>query len=272
MSKLAWKLRDLKAFDAMYRLLRNTLQGRGWGAFHRDRVYRAMMLDLLEAMPITSFVETGTYRGYSTELIATRHPQLPVFTSEVVPATFDRARRALAGYRNVTPMLGSSEACVKELLEGNKLGTLPLLYLDAHWERYWPLRDELRLIGAGRRRAVIVIDDFEVPGQEHFGYDVDGGGVVQAGKKCNLEYIASALSGEQNYQVVFPKYSAQAAFGGGGRGLLRGHVILFQNLADECEAFLHRPLAREHYFGYGAVSPKVNESNGQSEARQGSAP
>jgi predicted O-methyltransferase YrrM len=74
-------------FITAYRRLRNVMHGPGWGGFHGDRVYREIMLELLRAFPFTSFVETGTSRGYSTELVASRVPALPVFTSEVLEST-----------------------------------------------------------------------------------------------------------------------------------------------------------------------------------------
>ena len=83
-------------FGTVLRGLRDWRQGAGWGAFHQDSLYRQLMLELLEALNFTSFVETGTCRGYSTELIAIRKPRLPIQTIEVVPAYFELAKRVLA--------------------------------------------------------------------------------------------------------------------------------------------------------------------------------
>src|SRR6184192_102701 len=124
-------LRNTRLVDSLYRRARNALAGPGWGAFHRDPVYQAMMLDLLEAFSFSSFVETGTYRGYSTELIASRHPELPVFTVEVVESTYRRSQRALRRYRNITTLLGSSDKAVQNLIAEGKVGPMPLYYLDA---------------------------------------------------------------------------------------------------------------------------------------------
>ena len=33
-----------------------------------------------------------------------------------------------------------SDAVVQKLLEEKKIGQMPLFYLDAHWQTYWPLR------------------------------------------------------------------------------------------------------------------------------------
>jgi predicted O-methyltransferase YrrM len=248
MPDLLHTLRDLPVVDTTYRRLRNVISGPGWGGFHRDRVYRALMLDLLDALPFTSFVETGTFRGYSTEVVARHRPALPVFTVEVVESTYQRSARALRRYANVTPMLGSSDRVVRQLLVAEqRLGPFPLFYLDAHWQTFWPLRDELSAIGQWGGKAVIVIDDFEVPGQPQFGFDVDGGGEQTAGHKCNLDYIRPALSPTASYHALLPKYSAQDAFGPPAKGLLRGHIALFQNAATEHATVAARPLAQRHY-------------------------
>src|SRR5690242_7808994 len=84
---------------------RDLRYGRGWGGFHSDAIYRGVMLELLKAFPFTCFVETGTFFGYSTELIALHYPKLPVHTSEVVPATFETAKLALSRYPNITQAL-----------------------------------------------------------------------------------------------------------------------------------------------------------------------
>jgi hypothetical protein len=143
---------------------------------------------------------------------------------------------------------------VKKLLDENKLGPRPLFYLDAHWQSYWPLRDELKHIGASGLPATIVIDDFEVPGQPQFGFDVDGGGEITEGLKCNLDYIRQALSPVRTYNAAFPRYSIRDAFAKGS-GPLRGHVVLFQDMPEEYRAFLDRPLAKQHYFSQAEIAP-----------------
>src|SRR6476661_7661055 len=112
------RLRQTDLLAGPYRAYKNLVSGRGWGAFHHDPIYQRTVLDLLDALPFTSFVETGTYRGYSTEFVAMNRPQLPVFTSEVLESTYRVARRALRPYRNVTQYLGSSDAFIRELLDG----------------------------------------------------------------------------------------------------------------------------------------------------------
>lgn len=232
----------------LLRRFRNISIGPDWNAFHRDQIYRALMLEVLAAMPVSSFVETGTWRGDSTQMIARRYPKLPIYTSEVVKETFERARAVLKKYPNVTQDLGSSDAFVQKLIADKRIGDRPFFFLDAHWQTYWPLRNELRHISEARLSAVMVIDDFEVPGYPDFAYDVDGGGERTEGQKCNLDYIRPSLSPQNTYRVLFPKYDLKLAYPKGEGSEMRGHVALFQNRDADFEQFVQRPTIREHYF------------------------
>jgi hypothetical protein len=230
------------------RNFRNVFVGPDWNAFHRDRMYRQLMMEVLEAMPISSFVETGTWMGDSTQAVALRHKQLPIFTTEVVETTYQTAKRVLSKYPNIQQDLGSSDEVVARLIEEKKVGDFPFFYLDAHWQTYWPLRAELKHISNARLKAAIVIDDFEVPGRPDFGFDIDGGGELTEGLKCNLDYIRPSLGGENTYRALFPKYGHEEAYGHLGRKMeLRGHIALFQNCDAEFESFKNGEFEKKNY-------------------------
>ena len=253
---LVKKLKRNRAVFMGYRRWKDILHGKGWGGFHGDTIYRKLMLDLLEAFPFTSFVETGTSRGYSTELIAMTYPRLPVFTAEVLEETYHTAMFALEQYPNITQLLGSSDEVVKKLIDENRISSMPLFYLDAHWEAYWPLLAEMRHIAAARLKTCMVIDDFEVPGQAQFEFDSYPPANNSPGGNCNVNYIKPALDDANVYHAAFPKYARDDAFKPGSKPAtdrLRGHIVLFQNMPQEYEAFLKRPLAEQHYYGFGQV-------------------
>lgn len=227
---------------------RSVVIGPDWNAFHRDPIYKQLMLEVLDSLPITSFVETGTWMGDSTQSIAIRHPSLPIYTSEVVEQTFNRAKTTLRRYENVHPLLGSSDETVGKLIAENKVGALPFFYLDAHWQTYWPLRNELKHISNACLKAVIVIDDFEVPNRPEFGFDIDGGADITEGAKCNLDYIRASLGTQNSYRLLFPKYDPRQAHKDlKHRVDLRGHICLFQNLDEEFARFLSRPFVSTNY-------------------------
>ena len=247
------KLERIIWLGVVLRRLRDFRYGAGWGAFHGDAIYRNLMIDLLDTFHFTAFVETGTFRGYSTEFMARHKPELPIFTIEVEPSTYKLAKRALGKYPNITQFLGNSGDGIHDLIREQRLGSLPLFYLDAHWQRYWPLRDELRHIAEAKLRAIIVIDDFEVPQRPEFGFDIDGGAEIVEGLNCNLDYIRPSLLSPNLYQAIFPKYSAQDASIWWRYGSLRGHLILFQNAPEEYEACCRRPLIGKYYQPVGPI-------------------
>src|SRR5438067_4390212 len=131
LTQFLFKVRSNRLVGSMYRSVRNMAQGPGWGGFHRDRIYGGVVLDLLGAFKFSSFVETGTYRGYTTELIAARHPELTVHSSEVVQSTYDAAVRALRKYPNIKLSLKNSDVWIEELLKSGQLGAMPLFFVDA---------------------------------------------------------------------------------------------------------------------------------------------
>ena len=79
--------------------------------------------------------------------------------------------RRLSIYSNIFPHSGSSEKFLEHFLATGDDAELGLFFLDAHWENYWPLPEEIEYISETGRKAVIVVDDFEVPGRTAFGYD-----------------------------------------------------------------------------------------------------
>ncbi len=252
--RLLFKIRETRLAGSAYRNLRNLFQGPGWGGFHRDAIYRHLVLDLLGAFPFTSFVETGTYHGYSTELVASTYPNLPTYSSEGVQSTYETARRFLKKFPNIRLAHASSDEWIAGHLKTGEFGQMPLFYLDAHWQSYWPLRTELTHISSSALKCVIVIDDFEIPGHPEFGFDIDGGGEKIAGEKCNLDYIKPSLGSQNQYKVLFPKYTSDDAFGKGRTGQLRGQIAIFQNMNAEYETALKLPLISKHYTAYGAVA------------------
>jgi hypothetical protein len=96
-----------------------------------------------------------------------------------------------------------------ELLEENDNSIF--FFLDAHWEKYWPLLDELKIIKKKNIKPVIAIHDFYVPdenGNAKFGFD------SYNGQNLNFEYIKSDIEEiyGKNYEI---RYSAQPTINSG---------------------------------------------------------
>jgi hypothetical protein len=134
---------------------------RGLGPMNGQRSRQEATWKILEAMHPSCIIETGTYRGITTEFLA--EFGVPVHTIEVNPRLHAYAQRRLRHYRNVTCHLGRSFDVLQ------RLQAMPnaFFYLDAHWDADVPVREELTDIARRWEHPVVMIDDFHVPGDSY---------------------------------------------------------------------------------------------------------
>jgi len=167
---------------------------RGLAAFNSAPEMVPFFYWLKDAYAIDAVVETGTCQGCSTVFFAQCFDQ--VHTIEISRDSCSKASHKLQKYSNVQCHLGSSEKVLKEILpslEGKRI----LFYLDAHWDSYWPLLDELNEISKTHKdNCVIVIDDVQVPGRLDIDWDGYGGNI------CCYDYFKPGL------EQVFSEYSS----------------------------------------------------------------
>lgn len=212
-------------------------------AFHQDRMYQKLVIKIISRFHASSFVETGTYLGGTTEFIAAKFPALPVFTCETNNAVFQPAVKRLKKYPNVTVVEQSSNKFIRNAIDTGILGPLPVFFLDAHWYDYWPLQDEVEMITSGLFRCIMIIDDFQVPGREDFVYCIGGGGspafsgrTVVDTRVCNLDLIEARLNNHHEYELLYPKYEYRHAFKNRRDHLLIGYVVICQSLSTEFQS------------------------------------
>lgn len=143
---------------------------RGWNPpFEGDDFLCGTMRSLVEMHGMRRVVETGTYMGSSTA--AFKH-----FTPEVHSIERSRAYHLLARWRlrNVAGIRlyrGHSPAVLSRLLATLPASERTLFFLDAHWDDYNPLLDELTLLKEFGWKPAIAIHDFQVPNHPELGYD-----------------------------------------------------------------------------------------------------
>lgn len=130
----------------------------------------------------TCAVETGTFEGDTTVGLARLIPK--VLTIEIDQSMHEQVQPRFACYPNITSLLGNSPDVLAHVLP--QLSYPLFAYLDAHWEDYWPLRDELELLLAVKKPKLIMIHDFRVPGRD-FGFD------SYNGHACDLDLIGDIL-------------------------------------------------------------------------------
>ena len=98
--------------------------------------------------------------------------------------------------------MGSSVVELEKLLP-SLIGKRIFFYLDAHWEKYWPLRDELEEISRTHKdNCVIFIDDVLVPGYAEVNYD------LYKGAALSFDYIKDKV------EKVFTDYTVHYVING----------------------------------------------------------
>ena len=177
-----------------------------------------MVSALMKQVGIGAIVETGTFRGTTTEFFADLCPG-PVFTIEADQRLYGFSRTRFIRRRNVVSLLDDSRSGLRGLIGDTRLhGKRVLFYLDAHWDVDLPLAEEIDLVFGNWNEAVVLIDDFQVPDDAGYGFDDYG-----AGNALTLGYIGEMRDKYQS-KIFFP-----AAASTQETGARRGCVVLVAN-------------------------------------------
>lgn len=188
------------------------------GAFNAQSFRLAIFVELLGTIPFRAVIETGTFRGSTTSLLA-EQSQLPVFSVEASARFFYYAQLRLRYHKQVRLTLGDSREFLRKLSTWDEVPKDNVFfYLDAHWNEELPLLEEVNLISRYWRGSVIMIDDFEVPGDKGYQYDDYG-----AGKRLCLDYLGPLTP--LKLTAFFPSASSDVE-----NGLKRGCVVLIDDL------------------------------------------
>lgn len=182
--------------------------------FNGQERRRGIFKEILGACGVGSIVETGAYRGQTTEYMAAES-NLPVFAVELNKRNYGYTKVKFGNNSAVTIELGDSRSFLSRLVKSGRLARTTLFYLDAHWGEDLPLAEELAIIFANCPGALVLIDDFRVPGDDGYAYDDYG-----PGKALTPEYIAPVV-GMYNLAQFYP--TAPSSKESGKR---RGCVVL----------------------------------------------
>ncbi len=161
---------------------------------------------LKKVYSIDAAVETGTCLGNTTACLSALFDT--VFTIEIDEQRCQKTAHDLKELSNVYCLLGNSGKVLEDILPGLQARTV-LFYLDAHWDSYWPLRDELEQISKTHKdNCVVVIDDCKVPGRKDIPFDKYGE------HECSYEYVKNQLAKVfTEYEVfyIIPKHNNSRA-------------------------------------------------------------
>ena len=155
-------------------LVRPSLRQSWGGPLNGQQERQTIVRQLASAITFDAVIETGTYRGTSTEFLSTVF-RSPVETVEQNIRYYTYAKARLSSDSKIRVTLGDSRTFLHEVGLRRSRQTI-FVYLDAHWEEDLPLQQELEIIASTWARAIVMIDDFAVPDDEGYGYDDYGPG------------------------------------------------------------------------------------------------
>lgn len=188
-----------------------------WGGpFNGQAGRRAIFDAIMSTVAPALILETGTYLGTTTELLA--ETGIPIVSVEANARNFGFAYRRICRFRNVELRLGDSRVEARRALDLHRgvLSSRPLFaYLDAHWNKDLPLAEELDIVFAHCRNAVAMVDDFRVPHDPGYGYDDFGPGLA-----LDQSYIAPPAEAHR-LTAFYPTLPSSKE-----TGMRRGCVVL----------------------------------------------
>jgi FkbM family methyltransferase len=131
-------------------------------------IFFSVDIELIRALkgvlPLSEFIETGTFQGATTELVAPLFAR--VRTIELSETLHARAVTRLAKLQNVECLQGDAPKVLREVTPALAQSSV-LYWLDAHWcgsetagqADECPLLNELEAIGSLNEQSVVLIDD-----------------------------------------------------------------------------------------------------------------
>lgn len=176
--------------------------------FEGDIYAKEKMQSIIKDVDVV--IETGTFRGATTKHFANWCNE--VYTIEVNKDNFIMAQRTLAR-TNVKTFLGSSEQVIDEILPLVKDKKI-FCFLDAHWQEYNPLLDELAVIAKHGIKPIIAIHDFKVPDTD-LGYDTYGSIIYE------WEWIRESI------ENIYGKEGFRIEYNNEATGARRGIIFIF---------------------------------------------
>ncbi len=143
-----------------------------------DKKSIEQILKLRDRFNISTFVETGTFKGINAKFHAQNFKE--VLTCELIEEYFEIAKERLRPYRNVFIYKQSSPKFLKWFIQRyNQEGRrdVVFIFLDAHFydpslppEEKWVVINELKAL-KGFKNCIICIHDFDCEGLGHCVYD-----------------------------------------------------------------------------------------------------
>lgn len=182
----------------------NIVQGVIPYGFRGDQILLKTVDTIIHQAGIQVFIETGSFYGVTTRHMAESYPGIACYSCEPDTFRYKQATLATSEFSNCVLTNEESPELLERLAQKELIHQPTLFWLDAHGYGFdWPLRRELELIVQHWDTPYILIDDFEVPGCEEFGYD------TYDSQSCSYDYIADSINLRANTHIWYPTYDPQ---------------------------------------------------------------
>ena len=164
------------------------------GSFNCDYQVEKQIKNLIKKFGIKCCIETGTYTGNTAMWMSKLVDE--VYTVEITDKWFNYSSHKFEKnkIKNINLSKNNSINFLQmQLFNIKKKYDKVLCFLDAHWEKEWPLNTEIiEIAKVYKDNVIIVIDDVMVPNR-NFQYD------SYKGIPCNFDFVKEALSHIGNY-------------------------------------------------------------------------
>jgi hypothetical protein len=181
--------------------------------FENDIHLRDKFFEICRTHKVTHIIETGTYHGHTTKHLCKMAKR--VDTVEVVQENFTESQKTLLGIDNVYSHFGNSSEVLPHVLPSESEGLF--LFLDAHWQQYNPLLDELKVIAGAGLKPIIAIHDFKAPNRPDLGFDT----YPKSGIVYEWDWIKSSVENIYGVDGYTIQYNDKAS------GAKRGVIFIF---------------------------------------------
>ena len=178
---------------------------------------KKIITEIIRNIKFEFIIETGTEYGFTTKFFSNFSNK--IISIEKSKPTFVIAKKNLQNEKNVQLILNDSKN-LKSIIDSKNINIdknqAIFFYLDAHSEDDYPLIEEIKYIVNEYNNFIILIDDFQVPHDQGYGFD------SYKGKKLNIDFVKTLLSKNEN--IFFPNIPSYKE-----TGRLRGYVMITNN-------------------------------------------
>lgn len=177
-----------------------------WGGpFNGQQRRQELFCEVARKLGVQSIVETGAFRGTTTEYMSSA-TGLEVWTTETNHESFGFCLARFVWAPRIHLRCSDSRRFLSHTVAKRLGGRRLLFYLDAHWYEDLPLAEELGIVFSFWPDAVVLVDDFQVPFDDGYGFDDYG-----PGRRLTLEYLSGLAVDELD--CFFPAAPAQSETG-----------------------------------------------------------